>query len=201
MQDTTQAATAIGLHLTTGDNYTNPKKPQNERLSVSPGGVTSQEKDIQIARYKNIGNAWDVLAAEQDTLKKKHNAHQKLFEAGQAQITAATALTKASTNWNKYQGAVAENRISRNEARVAIASVPIEIERQNIELQKKRENLVKSRMELEELMTSNQVKRQDLDHQTVIRQLDGIDVQVALPDLMQNISGLLPPTPELVMIL
>ncbi|ABA24697.1 hypothetical protein Ava_D0032 [Trichormus variabilis ATCC 29413] len=201
MQDTTQAATAIGLHLTTGDNYTNPAKPQNQRLSVSPGGVTSQEKDIQIARYKNIGNAWDVLAAEQDTLKKKHVAHQKLFEAGQAQITAATALTKSSTTWNKFQSAVAEHRISRNEARVAIAAMPIEIERQNVELEKKRENLTKAKMELEELMISNKVKREDLSHQTVLRQLDGIEVQVALPDLMQNISGLLPPTPELVMIL
>lgn len=200
MQDTTQAATAIGLHLTTGDNYTNPSKPQNQRLSVTPGGVTSQEKDIQIARYKNIGNAWDVLAAEQDTLKKKHNAHQKLFEAGQAQITAATALTKSSTTWNKYQSAVAENRVSRNEARNAIASIPVEIERQNIELEKKRQNLEKARMELEELIISNKVKQEDMTHQAVLRQLDGIEVKATLPDLMQNISGLLPPTPELVMV-
>lgn len=200
MQDSNNATTVIGLHLTTGDNYTNPTKPQNQRLSVAPGGMTSQEKDLQIARYKNIGNAWDVLAAEQDTLKKKHNAHQKLFEAGQAQITAATALTKSSTTWNKYQSAVAENRVSRNEARNAIASIPVEIERQNIELEKKRQNLEKARMELEELIISNKVKQEDMTHQAVLRQLDGIEVKATLPDLMQNISGLLPPTPELVMV-
>ncbi|MFN6460817.1 MAG: hypothetical protein RMZ41_003090 [Nostoc sp. DedVER02] len=198
MQDATNT-TVIGLHLTTGDNYTNPARPQNRSLTVSPGGVTSQEKDLQIARYKNIGNAWDTLAAEQETLKKKHVAHQKLFEAGQAQVAAGTALTKASTSWNKFQSAVAENRISRNEARTAIAAIPIEIERQNVELEKKRENLIKSRMELEELITANKVKRVDLTHQTVLRQLDGIEVQVRLPDLMQNISGLIPPA-EITMI-
>jgi len=201
MQDSSSATTVIGMQFTTGDNYASPAKPTSTRLSVAPAGITSQEKDIKIAQYKNIGNAWEVLAAEQDTLKKKHVAHQKLFEAGQAQVMAATALTKASTTWNKYQTAVAENRISRNEAKNAIAAMPIEIERQNVELQKKRENLNKARMELEELMTSNQVKRIDLNHQTVLRQLDGIEVQVALPDLMQNISGLIPPSPELVMIL
>ncbi len=200
MENPNNASTVIGVNLTMGDNYTNPAKPQNRAMTVSPGGITSQEKDLQIARYKNIGNAWEVLAAQQETLKKKHVAHQKLFEAGQAQVAAGTALTKASTSWNKFQVAVAENRVSRNEARTAIAAIPIEIERQNIELEKKRENLVKSRMELEELMTSNQVKRQDLNHQRVLHQLDGIEVQVKLPDLMQNISGLLPPQPELVMI-
>ena len=199
MQDTTNT-TFGGLHLTVGDNYTNPVKPRNTSLTVSPGGMTSQEKDLQVARYKNIGNAWDTLAAEQETLKKKHVAHQKLFEAGLAQVAAGTALTKASTAWNKFQGAVAENRISRNEARVAIAAIPVEIERQNVELEKKRENLNKSRMELEELITANKVKRVDLTHQTVLRQLDGIEVQVRLPDLMQNISGLIPPA-EVTMIL
>jgi hypothetical protein len=199
MQDTTNTTT-IGLHLTVGDNYTNPAKPQNTSLTVSPGGMTSQDKDLKIARYKNIGNAWDAIAAEQETLKKKHVAHQKLFEAGQAQVAAGTALTKASTSWNKFQSAVAENRISRNEARTAIAAIPVEIERQNVELEKKRENLVKSRMELEELIAANKVKRVDLTHQTVLRQLDGIEVQVRLPDLMQNISGLIPPA-EVTMIL
>ncbi|QSJ14167.1 hypothetical protein JYQ62_19720 [Nostoc sp. UHCC 0702] len=194
-------STVIAPHLLTGDNYTNPAKPQNQRLSVPPNGMTTQDKDVIVARYKNIGNSWDVLAAEQETLKKKHTAHQKLFEAGQAQITAATALTKASTTWNKFQGAVAENRISRNEARTAIASIPVEIERQNIELEKKRENLTKAKMELEELMTANQVKRQGLDHQEVIRRIDGIEVRVTLPDLMQNISSLIPPKRELNLIL
>jgi hypothetical protein len=194
-------STVIPIGLTVGENYTNPLKPQNRALTVSPEGITGQDKDKQIARYKNIGNAWEVLAAEQETLKKKHNAHQKLFEAGQAAVAAGTALTKASTTWNKYQEAVAENRITRNAARNAIAAIPIEIERQNIELEKKRENLTKAKMELEELMTSNQVKRQDLDHQAILREIDGIEVQVRLPDLMQNISGLLPPTPELTMVI
>ncbi len=201
MQDATNTTTVIGVNLTTGDKYTNPTKPQNRSLTVLPAGITSQEKDKKIAAYKNVGNAWEVLAAEQETIKKKHNAHQKMFEAGQAQIAASTALTKASTSWNKFQVAVAENRVSRNEAKTAIAAMPVEIERQNIELEKKRENLKKARMELEELMTSNQVKRQDLSHQNVLRQLDGIEVQVTLPDLMQNISGLIPPSTELVMIL
>ncbi len=201
MQDTTNTSSQVGINLTIGNNYSNPSKPQNRSLTVSPGGMTSQEKDLQIARYKNIGNAWDAIAAEQEVHKKKHVAHQKLFEAGQAQVAAATALTKASTSWNKFQGAVAENRISRNEARNAITSIPVEIERQNIELQKKRENLTKAKIELEELMISNSVSRQDLSHQTVLRQLDGIEVQVSLPDLMQNISGLIPPVTELTMIL
>ncbi|MCC5639238.1 hypothetical protein LC593_26120 [Nostoc sp. CHAB 5844] len=39
----------------------NPAKG-NARLSVSPTGITTQEKDLQVARLKNIGNAWEVLA-------------------------------------------------------------------------------------------------------------------------------------------
>lgn len=194
-------STLIPPHLLTGDNYTNPAKPQNVRLSVAPGGMNDQDKETLLARYKNIGNSWEALGAEYDVLKKKHNAHQKMFEAGQAQIGAGTALTKASTAWNKFQVAVAENRVSRNEARTAIAAIPVEIERQNVELEKKRENLTKARMELEELITSNQVKREGLNHQEVLRQIEGIEVKVTLPDLMQNISGLIPPTPELTLVL
>ncbi|MCC5670100.1 hypothetical protein LC653_41495 [Nostoc sp. CHAB 5784] len=45
------------------NDYTNPAKPQNTSLTVSPGGMTTQEKDLKIARYKNIGNNWDAIAS------------------------------------------------------------------------------------------------------------------------------------------
>lgn len=191
MSQETEATTNIRKPLTVGSNYATPETPKAYRLSIPPEGMTKHQAELQIANYQRLGNAWDVLGAEFDTQTKMHNAHSKLYGAATAQINASTTYVGAKTAWNNNQIAVSSEKISANAARTAIASVPVEIQRQNIELEKKRQNLVKATTEYQGLLVGNATAKQDLTHDTTMARLDGYKIDITVPEvIIQNISGL-----------
>lgn len=146
---------------------------------------------------QNVGNAWQVQGKRFEVQKQMHNAHQKQFEAMGAGVQAATSLTNASTTWNKYQVAVADNRVSRAEKNTAIKGVAIEVERYSVELEKKRVNLDKAKMDLEQALTSNAQQRLSIEADRELAMITGTAVSVTLPSFMQGLSGLLQPSVDI----
>jgi len=183
--------------VTFGDEYHSPVKPFGKRLSVAAEGITDKERDQQLAKLQNIGNSWQVAGKRFDVQKQMHNAHQKQFEAMGAGVQAATSLTNASTTWNKYQVAVADNRVSRAEKNTAIKGVAIEVERYNVELEKKRVNLDKAKMDLEQALTNNAGLRLSIQADRELAMITGTTVEVSLPSFMQGLSGLLQPAEDI----
>lgn len=183
--------------VTFGDEYHSPVKPFGKRLSVAAEGITDKERDQQLAKLQNIGNSWQVAGKRFEVQKQMHNAHQKQFEAMGAGVQAATSLTNASTTWNKYQVAVADNRVSRAEKNTAIKGVAIEVERYNVELEKKRVNLDKAKMDLEQALTNNAGLRLSIQADRELAMITGTAVEVSLPSFMQGLSGLLQPAEDI----
>lgn len=183
--------------VTLGDNYYSPVKPFGRRLAVAGVGITDKERDQQLAKLQNVGNAWLVQSKRFEVQKQMHNAHQKQFEAMGAGVQAATSLTNASTTWNKYQVAVADNRVSRAEKNTAIIGVAIEVERYSVELEKKRVNLDKAKMDLEQALTSNAQQRLSIQADKELAMITGTAVEVSLPSFMQGLSGLLQPVEDI----
>ena len=183
--------------VTFGDNYYSPVKPFGKRLTTLKEGITDKERDLQLAKLQNVGNAWQVAGKRFEVQKQMHNAHQKQFEAMGAGVTAATALTNASTTWNKYQVAVADNRVSRAEKNTAIKGVAIEVERFNVELEKKRASLEKAKMDLEQALTSNAQQKLSIEADRELAFITGTSVTVSLPTFMQGLSGLLQPVEDI----
>lgn len=183
--------------VTFGDEYHSPVKPFGKRLSVAAEGITDKERDQQLAKLQNIGNAWQVAGKRFEVQKQMHNTHQKQFEAMGAGVQAATSLTNASTTWNKYQVAVANNRVSRAEKNTAIKGVAIEVERYSVELEKKRVNLDKAKMDLEQALTNNSQQRLSIEADRELAMITGTAVSVTLPSFMQGLSGLLQPVEDI----
>ncbi|MFN6572433.1 hypothetical protein [Dendronalium sp. ChiSLP03b] len=183
--------------VTFGDNYYSPVKPFGRRLTVAGEGITDKERDQELAKLQNIGNAWQVVGKRFEVQKQMHNAHQKQFEAMGAGVLSATALTNASTTWNKYQVAVADNRVSRAEKNTAIKGVSIEVERLNVELEKKRAGLEKAKMDLEQALTGNAQQRLSIEADRELAMITGTSVTVTLPSFMQGLSGLLQPVEDI----
>ncbi|MEH2393849.1 MAG: hypothetical protein V7K21_20020 [Nostoc sp.] len=183
--------------VTFGDNYYSPVRPFGKRLAVAGEGITNNERDIQLAKLQNVGNAWQVQSKRFEVQKQMHNAHQKQFEAMGAGVQAATALTNTSTTWNRYQVAVADNRVSRAEKNTAIKGVAIEVERYSVELEKKRSNLDKAKMDLEQALTSNGQQRLSIEADRELAMISGTAVTVTLPSFMQGLSGLLQPVEDI----
>jgi hypothetical protein len=90
--------------VTLGDNYYSPVKPFGRRLAVAGVGITDKERDQQLAKLQNVGNAWLVQSKRFEVQKQMHNAHQKQFEAMGAGVQAATSLTNASTTMQGLSG-------------------------------------------------------------------------------------------------
>ncbi|WP_375495311.1 hypothetical protein [uncultured Nostoc sp.] len=183
--------------VTFGDNYYSPVKPFGRRLTVPGEGITDKERDQQLAKLQNVGNAWQVAGKRFEVQKQMHNAHQKQFEAMGAGVQAATALTNASTTWNKYQVAVADNRVSRAEKNTAIKGVAIEVERYSVELEKKQASLEKAKMDLEQALTGNAQQRLSIQADRELAMITGTAVEVSLSSFMQGLSGLLQPAEDI----
>jgi hypothetical protein len=187
----TEQQSSVRIPLTKGSNYSRVSAPKANVLEIPSSGTTKHQAELQVSHYQRIGNSWDVLGAEFDAQKKMHDAHSKMFGAATAHVNAATAYVGAKTAWNKNQVAVANERMSSNEARVAIASVPLEIQRQNVELEKKREALLKSKSELAQLMLIGSQLTEDLSHERMLARLEGYKIPMELPGTIgQNLSGL-----------
>lgn len=183
--------------MTLGSNYQSPIKPFAKKLTVPGEGITDKQRDLELAKLQNIGNKWQVIGKRFEVEKQMHNAHQKQFDAMGAGVQAATSLVNASTTWNKYQTAVANNRISGSEKNVAIKSIPIEIERHNVELEKKKAALDKAKLDLEQSLTANAQQRLSIETDRELAFIVGNPVKIALPTFMQNLTGLLQPVEDI----
>lgn len=174
-----------------GHNYYSPAKPHNKRLVIDGEGITDKEKEIQLAKLQKQGNAWEVMGKRFEVETKMHQTHGKQFTAMGAAVQAGTSLVQANTQWNNYQVAVADNRVSRSNKNTVIQSIAVEVERHQVELEKKKANLDKSKMELEQALVSNAQMKLDIEHDTVLAEIVGNSVDVKLPTFVSNLSGLL----------
>jgi hypothetical protein len=193
-QQTTQV---IYPNLSRGVNYTNPPKPTGQILTVAPSGISDKEKNRRVAMLGRIKNAWEVKSKEAEVAKTMHDAHGKHYQAMGAAVNAGASLVQAGTNWNRYQVAVADNRVSRAEKNAAIAAIPYEIERVSAELEKKKQALIKSETELQSAMLSNSNSRQDLIESEELSRLAGYVVTPTIPGFMKDLSGLLNPAGDI----
>lgn len=183
--------------VTMGHNYYSPTKPYQKKLVIPTGGITTKEKEIEIAKLDKQKNAWELVGKRAEVETTMHNAHGKTYQAMGAAVTAGTELVKANTTWNNYQATVADNRVSRSNKNVSIQGIAIAVEGHQVELEKKKANLDKSKMELEQLLTSNAQTRLDITHDTVLAEIVGNSVDVKLPTFVSNLSGLLQPTEDI----
>ncbi len=188
---------AQSTSITLGANYQSPVKPFAKRLAVPSEGITDKQRDLELAKLQKIGNKWQVLGKHFEVEKQMHNAHQKQYDAMGAAVQTGTSLVNAATTWNKYQVAVANNRISRSEKNTAIRSIEVEVERHGIDLEKKKAALDKAKLELEQAIRSNAQTRLSMDADRELALIVGNPVEVTLPTFMQNLSGLLQPVQDI----
>lgn len=160
--------------LTNGGNYTNPVKPEPIQLTASQGGKTSREAEIHIQKCANIANEWRMISAEADVHKEKAVAHQKTYEAMNAEISAGTAFINATNAWYGFKASEARAEIQLGEMNLAVASVPVQQARQNAEFQK-------LTLQLEQTLLEVNKMRDDVAHVRVMNQLNGYKTEIALP--------------------
>jgi hypothetical protein len=181
--NTTQSYTA----LTIGQNYQSPLKPFAGRLSIPDSGLTTHEKNLRIAKLTNLQNAWEVESKKFQVEQSMHNAHAAQYSAMGAAVKAGASLVKSGTEWNKYQTAVADNRVSRSEKNHAIATIPIELEKHSVELEKKKAALAKAKLDLEQALTSNSQQRLQMECDRQIDVIAGTRVTVTLPEFVNSV--------------
>lgn len=179
--------------ITRGLNYTHPPKPSAAITTIPATGISDKERNKRLATLTRLKNAWEVEGKQAEVSKAMHDAHGKQYQAMGAAVNAGASLVQASITWNKYQVAVVDNRISRAEKNAAIASIPYEIERVSIELEKKKQALDKAELELSQMMLSNDNSRQDLRENQELSVMQGYLATPTVTNFMKDLSGLLSP--------
>lgn len=165
--------------ITTGGDYSSPGRPTPIKLTVSQDGINTREAQTRIQKLTNIKNEWDVIGAEADVRKSMNVAHQKTYEAMGSEISAAAAFVGASTAYYGWETAVARNQIAEGERNLAVASVPIELNRQATELQ---------RIVLTAEQTALEANRlqDDVNHVRVMNALNGYNTDITIPVAIYN---------------